>query len=150
MKKIFTLLAMTSLFAFTANAADSLDGCGLGWQITDQKTYTATTTRGTTNVVIPPVFGMTSGTIGCDKLEIGKKDKEGLDYVATNFEVLKSELATGEGEYVDAMAGSFGCDANSQKLGLAIQSNYDRVVAPAKDAVELYNGLKTIAKKACI
>ncbi len=62
------------------NAGPTVDSCGLGWQVTDKKTYTATTTRGTTNAFIPPTFGMTTGTIGCEKLDIGKNDKEAADY----------------------------------------------------------------------
>ena len=92
MKKAI-MLVLPLFVSFAANAQDKLDGCGLGWQVNDGKTSTATTTRATTNYTVPPAFGMTTGTLGCDQLEIGQNDKESLNYVATNFEVLKSELA---------------------------------------------------------
>lgn len=148
MKKI--ALAIILAAGSAAFAADTLDGCGLGWQITDKKTYTATTTRGTTNSIIPPAFGMTTGTLGCDKLDIGKNDKEAADYVATNYEQLKSELAMGRGEYVDGMAAAFGCKAMSNEVGAQIQKNYSTVVAPANNSVDLYKNIRGQVAGVCI
>lgn len=141
MKKIIAVLVIGLSTSMLGHAKDSLDGCGIGWEVTDKKTFTATTTRGTTNAFIPPTFGMTTGTMGCEKLDIGKNDKAAADYVATNFEQLKSALATGEGEYVQALSESFGC-TDSKAVGSKIQSQYNSVVAPAKNAVQLYKGLR--------
>lgn len=160
MKKGLLLAALLGLSvnAFAAgkaatmpsSAQPTIDSCGLGWQITDKKTYTATTTRGTTNAFIPPTFGMTTGTIGCEKLEVGKNDKEAADYVATNFEVLKSELARGEGEYVSALATAMGCSSSASAVGQQLQKNYNQVVTPAQSALELYKNIKTDVKSVCI
>lgn len=145
--KLVLAIAMV-LGATSAMAADTLDGCGLGWQVTDKKTFTATTTRGTTNAFVPPTFGMTTGTLGCEKLEIGSNDKEAADYVATNFEVLKSELAAGRGEYVSALAKTMNC--SPEAFGSQIQKNYNTVVAPAATAADLYKGIKAETKEVCI
>ena len=161
MKKMLLLVVFSiSASAFAAgkvapsmmgvNAGPTVDSCGLGWQVTDKKNYTATTTRGTTNVVIPPTFGMTTGTIGCEKLEIGQKDKEAADYVATNFEVLKSELARGEGEYVSALASAMGCQSSAPAVGHQLQKNYNQVVAPSNSALELYKNIRTSVRNVCI
>lgn len=147
MKLVFAIIAAMGI-SFVASAQDSLDGCGLGWQVTDKKTYTATTTRGTTNAFVPPTFGMTTGTIGCDKLEIAMNDKEAADYVATNFEALKSELAAGQGEYVSALAKTMNCSAS--EFGAHIQKNYNAVVTPAATAADLYNNIKAETKELCI
>ncbi len=145
--KLVLILAALGL-SFAATAADTLDGCGLGWQVNDKKTYTATTTRGTTNAFVPPTFGMTTGTMGCDKLDVGRNDKEAADYVATNFETLKSELAVGQGEYVSALAKTMNC--SSAQFGTEIQKHYDSVVAPAANAVQLYKGIKAQTREICI
>ncbi len=165
MKKMLLLVAVSvvSATAFGAGkamspttytsgvaGADKLDGCGLGWQVTDKKTYTATTTRGTTNAFVPQTFGMTTGTLGCDKLDIGKNDKEAADYVATNFEVLKSDLARGEGEYVTALATAMGCQSAAPAVGQQLQKNYNQVVAPAATALELYKNIKSNVQTVCI
>lgn len=148
MKALVILASM--LFASVGFAADTLDGCGLGWQITSKKTYTATTTRGTTNAFVPPTFGMTTGSMGCDQLEIGKNNKEAADYVATNFETLKSELAKGQGEYVVALADSFGCKRSAEAVGVQIQKNYGRVVAPAQNSAELFNNIRGEIQNICL
>ena len=76
MKKLLLTVATLTVLSPIAHARATLDSCGLGWEVTDKKTYTATTTRATTNFFVPPVFGMTTGTLGCEKLEIGSNDKE--------------------------------------------------------------------------
>lgn len=144
------IILATLAFASVGFAADTLDGCGLGWQVTAKKTYTATTTRGTTNAFIPPVFGMTTGTMGCDKLDVGQNTKEAADYVATNFETLKSELAKGEGEYVVALADSFGCKRSAEAVGTHLQKNYNKVVAPANSSTELFNNIRGEIQNICL
>lgn len=148
MKKVLVTLVLS--LSATAFAADKLDGCGLGWQVTDKKSYTGTTTRGTTNIFVPPTFGMTTGTIGCDKLDIASNDREAADYVATNFEVLKTELARGEGEYVTALATAMGCQSSASAVGQQLQQNYKQVVTPAQNAMDLYNNIKTNVQGVCI
>jgi hypothetical protein len=145
--KRLVLFAVVALTGF-ANAADKFDGCGLGWQVTDKKTYLATTTRATTNAFVPPTFGMTSGTIGCDQFDgFAAIEKQNAEYVAQNFEAIRSELAVGTGEYVDATAQSFSCDSKS--FGSYIQKNYNSIVAPAQNGIELYNNLKAAAVAVC-
>jgi hypothetical protein len=147
--KFFFALALL-VGSVAVHAEDKLDGCGLGWQVTQGKTYTATTTRGTTNAFIPPTFGMTTGTMGCDKLDIGAQDREAADYVASNYEQLKSEIAMGRGEYVDGMASAFGCKALANEIGAQLQKNYDTVVAPAQNSLELYKNIRTQIAGVCI
>lgn len=148
MKKLIMLsvLALSSI----SFAADKLDGCGLGWQVTAKKTYTGTFTRATTNAFVPPTFGMTTGTLGCDQLEIGAKDQEAADFIATNFQSLKSELAAGQGEYVSALAVTMGCQSSSAAFGSKLQQSYNTVVAPATDAAQLYKNIKSETKEVCI
>lgn len=152
MKKIIVLLSLvsaTTSFAKDAGAmlsekvkgADVIDGCGLGWQVTQSRTMIGTTTRGTTNMTVPASFGMTSGTLGCEKIEFAKNDQKAATFVATNFSNLKSELAEGNGDYVTGVVESFGC-SNVEAASLKLQKNYSQVVAPAKDAKELFYNIK--------
>lgn len=146
MKKL-ALVAIV-LASVGAQAADTFDGCGLGWQVTQDKTVIATTTRGTTNSVVPPTFGMTTGTLGCDKFTaIAANEKQTAEYVAKNFDSIRTQLAVGNGEYVDATAQSFNCDSAS--FGSQVQKNYNTVVAPAQDGIELFNNLKAAAANFC-
>lgn len=148
MKKIvlFSVIALTSLNVF---ARESFDSCGLGWEVTQDYTMIATTTRGTTNAFVPPTFGMTTGTLGCKKFTgFAANEKQNVEYVAQNFETIRSQLAVGSGEYVTATAEGFNC--NSKTFSSHVQQNYNTVVAPAKDGVELYKNLKQAANTVCI
>lgn len=122
---------------------DSLDGCGLGWEVTDSRTMIGTTTRGTTNAVVHPGFGMTSGTLGCEQISFAQNEEQAATFVASNYQTLKSELAVGQGEYVSAMIESFGCPSSQvPAISAKIQQNYNTVVAPTQNATELFNNLK--------
>ena len=62
-------------------------------------------------------------------------------FVATNYSNLKSEIAEGNGEYVAGLVESFGC-SNVDAMSSRLQENYTTVVAPAKDAKELFYNIK--------
>lgn len=122
----FVLIASLALGSFAAFADDSSDGCGLGWQVTKKKTFSATTTRGTTNSVVPNTFGMTSGTIGCEQHSLVKADMKPLHYADANYENLMTEIAQGQGEYLTGFAASMGC--SSAEFSSALQSNFGDIV----------------------
>ena len=126
-----------------ASVGGGSDGCGLGWQITDKKTMLGTSTRATTNGFVPPTFGMTSGTIGCDQHDIAKKEQKAATYVVANYQTLSNELAQGSGETVQGLAFVMGCSSSSTELGRALQSNYGKI-GSAQNGVELYRGVRQI------
>jgi hypothetical protein len=111
MKKLFLLVISAFVLGATAQAGTpgGSDFCGLGWQITNKKTMIATTTRATTNAVVPPTFGMTTGTIGCDQHPIALRDIPAAQFVATNYDALLLDMAQGEGEVLAAFASAVGC-----------------------------------------
>jgi len=74
------------------------DSCGLGWQVTEKKSLLGTFTRGTTNAFVPPSFGMSTGTIGCESHPVSKADGKGVEFVAQNYDTLRLEMAAGQGE----------------------------------------------------
>lgn len=136
MRKLL-LIALVCAAPLVSQARDQLDGCGLGWEITEDETMIATTTRGTTNAFVPPTFGMTTGTLGCKKIDVADRNQESANYVLSNYVSLKQELAMGNGEYVDGLLEVMSCGQASE-----IKANYQTVVAPAKDGAELYNNLR--------
>ncbi|MGZ3705003.1 MAG: DUF3015 family protein, partial [Bdellovibrionota bacterium] len=105
MKLVMMFVALFAMVgpAFASDGGGS-DGCGLGWQVTQKKSFLATTTRGTTNGVVPPTFGMTSGTIGCDQHSFAKNELPALNMVATNQDALMIDIAAGGGENLAALA----------------------------------------------
>lgn len=135
----FVILALVACAPFVSQARDAMDGCGLGWEVTDSETMIGTTTRGTTNVFVPPAFGMTTGTLGCKQLSFAANEQDAVNYVVGNYVNLKQQLAVGQGEYVEGLSEVMSC-SNISKA----QSQYNEVVAPAQNGVELYKNLKAI------
>lgn len=140
-KHVLTAFLALGLFAPAISMADGggSDGCGLGWQVTDKKTLIATTTRGTTNIFVPPAFGMTTGTIGCDQHAFAKNDQKAVEFVASNYEPLIMNLAAGRGEYLEAFAQTLNCK-DSASFGTEIQKSYSSVASP--DAVQLFKNVR--------
>jgi len=150
MMKFILFLSLVSIFplsVFAADApsgADKSDGCGLGWQITDKKTWFGTTTRGSTNGFVPPVFGMTSGTLGCDSHPIAKNETEAAKYAYNNYDSLSSEMAEGRGEFVVGLAKAMGCnDSVVPAFGTMTQKNYKEIIGSEKsNALDMYENVK--------
>ena len=143
MRKLVLVLLTLALPAIS-HARDSAEGCGLGWEITSKASWAGSSTRMTTNAFVPPTFGMTSGTLGCTRFSIVKnEEREAVTYVVNNYSNLKETLATGQGEYVEALSEVMGCGA---AFGAKVQSDYDAVVAPTADGLELYQSLKGVCK----
>lgn len=163
MKKYLTLvvaLVFVSNFSFAAQkaaapaprahsgvASDPIspnqgsDTCGLGWQVTDKKSFIGTTTRGTTDSALSP-FGMTSGTWGCEQHTFVKRDQEAILYVATNVEPLSIEMAEGRGEFLQAFARTMGCsDSVAGAFGQMTQKNYEKIMN-AQNGVKMFQNVK--------
>lgn len=139
--------ALDSAMENTPNAsAPDTDSCGLGWQITQKKSLMATSTRGTTNNFVPPVFGMTSGTLGCAQHSFAKNDMPAATYVFSNYEPLSMEMAQGSGEFLAGFARTLGCgDAVQAEFGSMTQQNYKALIGTS--AVEMFHNVKAQVKK---
>ena len=135
---------IAALFAGSAFAADSVDSCGLGWEVTQDKTMVGTTIRGTTNSVVSPTFGMTSGTMGCDKHDFAAQDIDRANYAVTNFETLKIEMASGRGETLEGFARVMGVE-NVKAFGELTQKHYQHIYLRSDtSAVEMYKNVKML------
>ncbi len=147
MKKVLLALVvgLVPFYSFAADH-DKGDGCGLGWQVTEKRTFIATTTRGTTNAVVPPTFGMTSGTIGCEQHTLAKADMPAATYAISNYDSLKQEMAEGKGEYLHGFARTLGCsDVAVDSFGKMTQKNYREIMS--NDGVSMLNNVKAQIKK---
>jgi len=156
MRKLIGSLLVVALMPVVSMAADAgkgtnlpgSDSCGMGWQITQKKTWLATTTRGTTNYFIPPAFGMTSGTMGCDQHSIAKNDMDAAKYASNNQESLSIEMAQGEGEYLAGFAKTLGCeDAVQGEFAKMAQDNYGAITANNASGIEMLSNVKAQIKQ---
>lgn len=142
--KIAIAIACPLVSISLAHAADTSDGCGVGWMITQRTSLSATSTRGTTNGFLPNTFSMTSGTSGCAKHPIVKKDEPAFEYVRNNYDTLKIALAEGRGEDLNTLAYVMGCRGDAvDAFGGTMQGNYRTIVGEGNPSVtDLFDHLK--------
>ncbi len=153
MKKIlFAIVFSGSILSSTQTLATNpggSDSCGLGWAITQKKTLSATTTRGTTNAIVPPTFGMTSGTLGCDAHTIAKKDLPAARYAFTNFDTLKHEMAIGAGETLTGLSQIMGC-SNTQNFSRVTKEKYTQIFSNSQTTpIEMFKNVQKITQSEC-
>jgi hypothetical protein len=140
------VMMFAALFAFAAPAFASTpggsDSCGLGWEVTQKKSFLGTTTRGTTNGVVPPTFGMTTGTIGCDQHSFAKNELPALNFVASNQDAIMIDIAAGGGENLAALAQTMGC-SDSAAFARKAQASYGSLVNVSSN--QFYRNVKSLA-----
>jgi len=116
-----------------AKASDSSDGCGAGWYITSDTSLLATSVRGTTNGILPPTFSMTSGTSNCAQHSIVLEEKRALHFLTANLDQVKSDIARGQGVYLDAFALTLGCGESSIAFGSLLRNHYLEIFPATAD-----------------
>ena len=148
-KSLLFLFFLTLTFTIETNAMHSSgsDSCGLGWAVTKKKSLSATTTRATTNSWLPPTFGMTSGTIGCDRHSIAQKDIETIRYITTYFDLLKYEMALGSGELLTGLA-QLMKHSDKRCFAEVLHTHYGEIVSNRTPA-EAFQAIQKATSGAC-
>lgn len=139
-------IAIAVLFGFAAQAEDQSVGCGLGYKVAPENTLISTTTRASTNAYTQP-FGVTTGTSGCAKHTIVKKDKEPVYFAEANFDNLSIEMAHGEGQYLTGFAHALSCqDGSVDAFAQFTKANYEQIFNNAHGPHDMLNNLQTVLK----
>jgi len=134
MKKLLMIFALVlslvsfSGSAFAAGYADA--GCGLGSLIFGNEKGAVQVLAATTNGTFgSQTFGITSGTSNCNPAGLVKLEKEREEFAEKNYTTLVKEMAMGEGENLDTLAGLYGCSQNSHSdFGSLVQENFTTIV----------------------
>ncbi len=131
MKKILAVFGGSLLLAGASLAVNkSNTGCGLGYvAMKDQEGVVfevlAVTTNGTS---FNQTFGITSGTLECEKPARFVKNEKLQRFVAENMDELAQDIARGEGRYVDTLADLMGVPAEKRpEFYTKLQQNFDRI-----------------------
>ncbi len=140
MKKT-TVIGFVLLFVFTGMAYAGTQtkqncGCGLGSLMFQDQTdglitqVCAVTTNGTFG---NQTFGITSGTLGCNKFTtIAMREKLNI-FVADNMDNVASDIASGEGESLEAIADlAHVRSENRAALYVALQDNFEFIYPSAQ------------------
>ncbi len=133
-------------FANLAQGSDSSSGCGPGWYVLKENSLVSSALRITTNGILFPVvtLGMTFGTSNCTQHKLVLKEQESLHFATMNHFELKSAVARGEGEYLNAFSEVIGCSHSAQtRFNDQLKSRYnelypDNSINPQKVLTEVY------------
>ena len=138
MKKVLCISAVMACLSSGAYAVDST-GCGLGSSIwKGQEGFVpqvlAVTTNGTSG---NQTFGITSGTLGCDRDgKITGGTGKILAFLENNVDAFAFDVAKGNGETIDAVAQIANMD--SEKAAKVLKDNFNELFANENvDVVEL-------------
>jgi hypothetical protein len=99
-------------------AADGSSGCGPAWYVLKENSLLSSFGRLVTNGFLTPFvsLGMTFGTSNCAKHNLVQKDQSSLDFAEKTFDLLRQDLARGEGDYLAGYMSTFGCSAQVTPL----------------------------------
>ena len=142
--------------AFAAGYGDA--GCGLGSIVFGNEQggvqVLASTTNGTFG---SQSFGITTGTSNCNPAGLVKLEMEREEFAQKNYSTLVKEMAMGEGENLDTLAGLYGCSQESRAdFGSLVQENFSTIVkSDSTSSQEMLSSLKseiagnTVLSKSC-
>ena len=144
MKKL--LVGSLAALALTSSVyANSNTGCGLGSVlIKDQSTLVmqvlAATTNGTSG---NQTFGITSGTLNCDKPSMIASNDKLNKFVAENMDELALDISAGQGETLSTVATLMNVKDTSS-FSAKLQKNFSNIYA--SENVNSANVIDSIAK----
>ncbi len=127
-KLLLTALALTAI-ATTAQAERNLNtGCGLGSMIIEnQNTVAKQVVAATTNGISGnQTFGITTGTVGCDKPELFVQNEKVEKFVADNMDNLATDIAAGSGETLDTLATLLNV-SDKASFETKLKANFDKI-----------------------
>lgn len=126
MKKIITLIAAIGLT--TSIYANENTGCGLGSLIIkDQNTVALQALAATTNGIFGnQTFGITSGTLNCDKPSNFVSNDKLNRFVAENMDELALDISAGQGETLSTVAKLMNVE-DSSTFSSKLQANFTKI-----------------------
>lgn len=136
MRKLMIAMMIVMLAGSVAMAGSAKDNCGCGLG------YVALKDANTDSVLMQLVvtflngicgnqtFGITSGTLGCDKPSTVVKNEIMDTYIADNMDDLAVDIASGEGETLDTLFEISGLPMEKKgTFFLTLQSRFDTIFA---------------------
>jgi hypothetical protein len=130
--------------AFAAGYGDA--GCGLGSIVFGSEQGPVQVLAATTNGTFgSQTFGITTGTSNCNPAGLVKLEKEREEFAMKNYPTLVKEMAMGEGENLDTLAGLYGCSQDSHAdFSSLVQENFGAIVkSDSTTSQEMLSSLKS-------
>ncbi|RYZ57776.1 MAG: DUF3015 domain-containing protein [Proteobacteria bacterium] len=140
MRLASVLVAVSLSFAASqAMAADGSSGCGPAWYVFKNNSLLSSFARVITNGILSPVvtIGMSFGTSNCAKHSLVMNDQGSLEFAAKSMDILRQDMAKGEGEHLTAYLASFGCNELVRpELAIAMQQAFTDDLYRSEDPID--------------
>jgi hypothetical protein len=147
MKRVI-LVASTLLLASSLSAEVHRNtGCGLGSMLIENqntvvKQILATTTNGTSG---NQTFGITSGTLNCNKPVTIVSNEKIEKFVADNMDSLAVDIASGSGENLDTLSALMSVE-DKAAFTKALKANFSKIYSSSDvTSAEVIDAIATIA-----
>jgi hypothetical protein len=131
MKKLSVVLAILALTAAPALAVPPSNvGCGIGTMVFEgQDGLISQVLAVTTNGIFGnQTFGVSTGTLGCDRPAAFVQNEEINQFVVENMDNLAVDIATGQGESLDALSRLIQVPAEKRAdFNAALQANFETI-----------------------
>ena len=130
MRSKMILLAAVVLAPVTVVAVPNVGGCGLGSKLFAGQSgiapqVLAITTNGSFG---SQTFGVSTGTSGCTQDGVVKSNWQTAMFIDENATKLAKDVAVGEGETLDSLAGLLGMQQDDRAVFFAhSKANFDRI-----------------------
>ena len=153
MRKILVGLLVVVAVVCLTSAAGAVDqkntGCGLGSMFFEgQNGLSTQALAATTNGSFGnQTFGITSGTSNCEEYKTLTMNGQVNKFVADNMDSLATDIARGEGEYLDTMANLMEMSqAQRPRFYAQLQQNFSKIYSsPAVTPAEVVAGISDVA-----
>lgn len=149
MKKLTTIVAAIALtMSLSATAEETGAGCGLGAEIMKGQSTKGSNIAAAllNNLVIPNTFFMTTGggIMGCDPTKTVEGEQARKTFVASNFDKITSDAATGKGDHLVALGYLMGVSNDDiPAFEKMTQSQFDTLFVSNDNAESLLTSLNT-------
>lgn len=141
---LVTLTMSSAVLAAGYGAA----GCGWGGKVIQKNDILAQLGATALNGISSnQSFAISSGTSGCGKSGAAQSQTEQSQFVESHYQNLAKEMAAGEGEGVDTLAGLLGCSPDQTKnFASYVKRNYGSIFkmeenSPSEMLASLKDGL---------
>lgn len=140
MKKLTILGASVVLaMATSVQATETGSGCGLGAEVMSGKSGKGANIAAAllNNIVVPNTTFMTTGggLMGCDPTQTVQNEQATEIFVASNMDQLSTEIAKGDGDYLNVLASLMGVeDQDLSSFRKLAQNEYDNLFNVSSDA----------------
>lgn len=130
------IFILTSTLSYSIHAEEKGSGCGVGKLIMEGKEgkgahIGVALINWLGNLVVPhQLFGMTSGTSGCDVTQQVNNPQQKDVFIAQNKDRLSIDMARGEGAHLESFASLMGVQSDDREHFFShLQANYQTIIS---------------------